>query len=139
MPKKTAAKKAKAKKAEEAKPDTPPPVISAPPSRSLVAGGPQPAGAPEVEFADPDPKKGILNILNGHPVRLLVVEGRPFPDEAPDTLIFVQSGNSSEWLTAEAAKTKFIQDVNGQVFYGVHSFGYPTSAQRQVDVLKLVS
>jgi hypothetical protein len=81
------------------------------------------------DFADPvtDGSKPILDLTTpSNVVQVLVFDGSNIltlpPEAGPpvDHLVFVQSGRSQEWLIPEAAKRKFGQDKEGQIYYNQH-------------------
>lgn len=95
-------------------------------------------------FADPvvDGSKPILDVISpGNVVVAVVVDGSTVltpetePVEDQDHLVFVQSGRSQEWLTSAAAKRKFGQDKEGQIYYNQH--GFDPAVLKPVDVVAL--
>lgn len=115
--------------------DAPPPVTGEP----LGVGIPVAVTPPE-DFKDPDPENWIKDILNTHgaPVGVVVIEGKNVQG-GKTALVHVKSGQSSELLTADDAKKKFIQDADGQVYYGVHGFAIAPANTKPVDVVELAS
>lgn len=147
MSAKKAAKRAARKRPSRAKPhgprnplgpqpDVPPQPImpGGPPAGVLVSqGGPS-------EFKDPDfdkPIRDILN-LNGAPVEVRIMKGKRV-DGADTALVHVQNARSHEWLTQADAKLKFVQDVEGNVYYVGHGFAIPPVNTKPVDVVELAS
>jgi hypothetical protein len=78
----------------------------------------------EIEWADPDLDKPVLNTLDGRPVQVVIVKGVPIPKEGKPVLVFVGLANGAiDFVSAEQASlTKFAQDVDGQIYYAPHGF-----------------
>lgn len=87
----------------------------------------------------------ILDIVGGRPVHVITVKGEVVSDAMPPvnspapvgragqgpppsapagpmTLVFAQSGRSTDLMTIEAASRKFGQDADGQVWYSLVGF-----------------
>jgi hypothetical protein len=119
MPKKTKTKKAKAKKTEA--PQTGPSQPTAPPPV-------------EIEFKDPDFSK-VTDAHSGLPVQVVVVEGKALNASTNDGLVFVKSGQSTDFLLANDAAQKFYQDADGNVFYNVHPGTHGAPDKKAVDIV----
>lgn len=120
---------------EPAEPTAPPPATE--PGIGVGVPVTPPAAA---DFQDPDPENPIKDVLNtnGPPVGVIVVQGKTV-DGYNTALVHVQSGQSSELLTAAEAKKKFVQDAAGNVYYGVHGFAIAPPNTKPVDVVALAS
>lgn len=134
----------KEKKPRKTKPAPPAPVADVPPplttdASDIGVGVPVPVVDPS-EFKDPDPENPIKDILNTHgaPVGVTIIEGKNVQG-GRSALVHVKSGQSSELLTDEDAKKKFVQDAEGQVYYGVHGFAIAPANTKPVDVVELAS
>lgn len=96
------------------------------PEQEVVEDVPPPD--PYEGFADPviDGTKPIIDqVTPSNQVLVTVLDGsnvRAMPDDGKDYdhLVFVQSGRGQEFLISEAAKRKFGQDRDGQIFYNQH-------------------
>lgn len=126
-------KTAKAKKPSKKKPVKDAPDVPPPPA--TPAGQPPPV---EIEFQEPDLKKTILDLYTGLPVGLVVIKGKAVQAPTNNDLLFVQNGNSQEWLTPAKAAFKFAQNSEGQIFYSVHGFIGESLTHKAVDIMSLV-
>jgi hypothetical protein len=99
---------------------------------------------PYEDFADPvidGTKPFIDQTTPGNVLQIIVLDGsnlRPAPEgdlEDYDHLVFVQSGRGQEFLTSAAAKRKFGQDKDGQIYYNQH--GIDPAELKPVDVVAL--
>jgi hypothetical protein len=100
----------------------------------------------EIEFEDPDFSKPIYDITNlhGEAATVIVIEGNNLAtkqakpkdgEEAVGDLIFVRSGITSELLTQGESLRKFVQDVDGRIYYSSKGFMVSKPTYKPVDII----